>query len=407
MKRTVDGIFGGKWMRGALDAVSRQFNRRNLAMAGAAVLLSGCQMIPKTETVSTTPEPVPTQEPSETALPTDATRHRVALLVPMSGSTAEVGQSLANATTMALLDTNANNLRITTYDTSGGAAAAARRAVADGNKLILGPLLADNVPSVQGAARAAGVPSISFTNDSTVASADVFVMGLVPEQSIERSVEYARQNGSSSFAALVPEGEYGQRSYNALQNSLRDYGGNLVAFERYARNNTSIVGAAQRLRQRGGYDTVLIADGARLAMQAAGQLRSQGATGTRLLGTELWSGESELTESRNVEGALFSAVSDTRFGRFAESYEARFGSKPYRIATLGYDAVLLTLRIARGWQVGDDFPVRELYDRGGFLGVDGAFRFGRDGVAQRALEVRQVRSGNIETVNAAPSTFGN
>ncbi len=406
MKLTVDTVFSKTGAGEMLGTLFGGFNRRNIAIAGAAALLAGCQVIPKTETVSTAPPPTPTPQPSATALPSDSARHRVALLVPMAGSASEVGQSLANATTMALLDTNANNLRITTYDTSSGAAAAARQAIADGNKLILGPLLANNVPAVQAAARPAQVPAIAFSNDATVASADVFVMGHIPEQSIRRSVQYARRNGSNSFAALLPEGDYGQRSYSALQNSLRDYGGSLIAFERYARGNTSIVGAAQRLRQAGGYDTVLIADGARLAVQAAGQLRSQGAEGTRLLGTELWSGEAAVTQSGAVNGALFSAVSDTRFRRFADSYEARFGAKPFRIATLGYDAVLLTLRIARDWPVGSNFPVNQLYDRGGFLGVDGAFRFGRDGVAQRSLEVREVRGQQVIAVDAAPTSFG-
>ncbi|MFU7528681.1 penicillin-binding protein activator [Qipengyuania sp. ASV99] len=386
--------------------LARGINRRSLAAAGTAALLAGCQVIPKTETVVTAPPPAPAPQPSATALPTDATRHRVALLVPMGGSAAEVGQALANATTMALLDTNAENLRITTYDTSRGAAAAARQAIADGNKLILGPLMADNVPAVQAAARPANVPAIAFSNDATVASADVFVIGHIPEQSIRRTVRFARENGSNNFGALMPEGDYGQRSYNALQNSLSDYGGNLVAFERYARGNTSIVGAAQRLRTRGGYDTVLIADGARLAVQAAGELRSDGAEGTRILGTELWSGESALARASSVNGAMFSAVSDQRFRRFSDSYEARFGTKPFRIATLGYDAVLLTLRIARDWRVGSDFPVSRMYDRGGFLGVDGAFRFDRGGVAERALEVREVRGDQVIALDPAPTSFG-
>jgi len=379
--------------------------KRSLALAAGALLLAGCEVIPKTETVATVPEPTATPSPGSTPLPTDATRHRVALLVPMSGRTAEVGQSLANATTMALLDTNAENLRITTYDTSSGAAAAARRAIADGNRLILGPLLADNVPAVQAAARPAGVTSIAFSNDATVASTDVFVMGHIPEQSIRRSVAFARQNGSSSFGALLPEGDYGTRSYNALQNSLSEYGGSLVAFERYARGNTSIVSAAQRLRTRGGYDTVLIADGARLAVQAAGELRADGAGGARILGTNLWSGEAALTRSSAVNGALFAAVSDGRFRRFADSYEARFGARPFRIATLGYDAVLLTLRISRDWDVGDRFPRQQLYDRGGFLGVDGAFRFNRSGVAERALEVREVRGNQVVAIDPAPTSF--
>ena len=45
-------------------------------------------------------------------------------------------------------------------------------------------------------------------------------------------------------------------------------------------------------------------------------------------------------------------MSDARFRKFSDSYKARFGAQPYRIATLGYDAVLLTLRIARDWRTG-------------------------------------------------------
>jgi len=164
------GLFSG--IRAAVSHLSR----RNLVLAASAALLGACQVIPKTETVSTGPDPAtPTPQPSETALPSDAQRHRVALLVPLGGTTGEVGQSLANATTMALIDTNANSLRITTYDTTGGAGEAARKAIADGNRLILGPLLAANIPAVQAAARPAGVTAISFSNDVSAASADVLL----------------------------------------------------------------------------------------------------------------------------------------------------------------------------------------------------------------------------------------
>jgi len=107
--------------------VNAVFTRRTLIIAGSAALLGACSVIPKVEPTTTAPVATPTPEPTPTALPTDASRHRVALLVPLSASderTSEAGQSLANAVTMALLDTNADNLRITTYDTGRGAAAA-------------------------------------------------------------------------------------------------------------------------------------------------------------------------------------------------------------------------------------------------------------------------------------------
>lgn len=390
---------------GSASMIAKFFNRRMVLMAGSAALLAGCQVIPKGPTTSTTPDAGPTPEPSATALPTDETRHRVALLVPMSGTNGAVGQSIANATTMAILDTNASNLRITTYDTSQGARSAAERAIADGNRLILGPLLANNVAQVSAVAKPANVPLISFSNDTGVASSDVFVMGHIPEQSIYRTVAYARSKGASSFAALLPQGAYGDRAASALNNALRSYGGSLVLAEKYARGNTSIVSAAQRVKARGGYDTVMLADGARLSIQAAGELKSgEGAT-TRILGTELWSGESTLPRAGAMRGAVFSAVSDGRYKRYSDSYKDRFGSSPFRISTLGYDAVLLTLRVARDWKVGRAFPKSQLRDSGGFLGLDGPFRFGRDGVVQRAMEVREIRNGEVVVVDAAPTRF--
>ena len=377
---------------------------RNLAMFGGIVLLAGCKMIPK-GVPETPPPPPPVEQPSASTLPTDAQRHRVALLVPLSGPNAGVGQSLANATTMALLDTNDKNLRITTYDTATGAQSAAARAIADGNRLILGPLLSEDVTTVAAAARPARVPMISFSNDSGVAAADVFVLGHVPAQSVARVVGYARSAGVSRFAALVPAGDYGQRASAALTASARAAGGSVTAIEVYDRGNTSVTSAANRLKAKGGYDAVLIADGARMALRAGPLLKAVGATSPRILGTELWAGESTVLATPSLRGGWFAAVSDARYRQFVTSYKTRFGGNPHRLATLGYDGVLLAIRVARDWKPGTAFPTRKLADKGGFLGLDGAFRFGADNVAERAWEVREVGNGTTATVSPAPARF--
>ena len=374
--------------------------RRNMMMAAGAVLLSGCSIIPKGGDTPTTGTPTP--EPSATSLPQDDGLHRVALLVPLSGQNGEVGQAIANATTMAILDTEASNLRITTYDTAQGPQAAARAALADGNKLILGPLLGSNVVSVRAEAAPANVPIISFSNDTSVAGPGVFVMGHIPEQSISRSVEYARDEGARSFAILAPDGDYGNRAEAALRSALSAHGGSLVASERYARTNTSVVSAGGRLRQRGGFDAVLIADGGTASIRGGEAVKFDG---LQLIGTDRWSGDSAVLRSSALRGAIFSAVSDARYAGFVRSYEERFGGQPYRVATLGYDAVLLTLRAARDWRFGRPFPSDVLFQSGGFDGMDGPFRFQRNGVVERAMEVRRVGNGDVDVVAAAPRGF--
>ncbi len=378
-----------------------RIDRRKLVTLATVALLAACKTVPIARPPTT---PLP-EQPNANVLPTDLQRHRVALLVPLSGPNAAAGQSIANASTMALLDTNAQNLRITTYDTSTGAGSAAARAIADGNKLILGPLMSDDIPAVAAAARPARVPVISYSNDEQRASRDILIMGNLPSQSVGRTVAYARAQGARSFAALVPVGEYGQRSSAALIAAVREQGGTVAAMESYDRSAASLTAAARRLRDKGGYDAVLIADGGRMSAQAGPILKSGAGATTRLLGSELWSGESLVAATPALAGAWYSAISDTRWNQFTDSYRNRFGSQPYRIATFGYDSVLLTLRVAREWRPGTIFPTARLFDHDGFLGLDGAFRFRSNGAIERALEVRQVRSGGVDVVSAAPAKF--
>jgi ABC-type branched-subunit amino acid transport system substrate-binding protein len=381
------------------DSRTRSAVMRRAVVAGALALLAGCAVVPKPVVQA------PAQRPAEAApqanvLPSDNGRHRVALLVPMTGTSAPVGQAIANGTTKALLDTNAQNLRITTYDTANGAGPAAARAIADGNKLILGPLNAEDVTAVVAVARPAHVPMITFSNDADVAARDVFVFGQVPGQSVARVIGYARAHGVTSIGAIIPTGLYGQRVATGLASAARASNVRVSDIEIYERTNTSAGSAIRRVKAKGQVDAILIADNARIATYAA-----PFASGVRLLGTELWAGDPAIAQSKALNGAWFATVSDARFGQFERSYKSRFGTTPPPIATLGYDAVLLTLNVARNWKDGAVFPTAKLYDPDGFIGIDGVFRFNEFGIAERALEVREVTGGTFVKVSPAPEHF--
>jgi ABC-type branched-subunit amino acid transport system substrate-binding protein len=375
---------------------------RWLALAVTA-LLAACQVVPKQP-----PKPIerPTEERLDTGqLPTDATRHRIALLVPLTGTNAGVGESIANAANMAVLDTGGKNIRVTTYDTATGAAAAAQKAVADGNKLILGPLLAEDVKAVAPIGRAARIPLISFSNDTSVAGNGVFILGFVPTQSVDRVVRYARSRGLVTFAGLVPNGTYGQRASQAMIRAVEASGGKLIAMQNFDRSAGSISAAVTKLALNGQYDAILIADSGRVALQIVPAIRRSGGATAKVLGTELWNTEGSLANSPAMQGAWFASVSDSYYNQLSIKYRARFGKGPYRLASLGYDAVLLANKIAGGWRVGAPFPVAQLTDEGGFSGIDGAFRFGRDGIADRMLEVQQINATGFAVVAPAPRSF--
>ena len=379
-----------------------------LAACGLAIALAGCQIVPKSRPEQRPEAPPPPQRPEpepESSLPSDANRNRVAVLVPLTGANAGVGQSIANAANLALLDTGGSRIRMTVYDTGKGVQAAANQALADGNRLFLGPLLAEDVRALAPIARRAGVPVVAFSNDTDVAGDGVYLLGFTPSQSVRRVVGYARTRGLQRFAALTPEGVYGRRAGQAMSGAGGREGGRLIGMQSYDRSAASLRGAVTRLGGQGDYDAVLIADSGRMAATGAPIIRAGGGASARLLGTELWSTEGDLGRTPALRGAWYAGPSDVMFNQLRTRYRARYGVNPYRLASLGYDAVLLAVRIAKDWRVGRPFPQQALRDPGGFSGVDGAFRFGSDGIAEHALEVREVTATGSTIVSPAPRSF--
>lgn len=364
---------------------------------GLTLALAGCQQGPRPR--FPTPEPVgPTP-----VVPIDTARNLVAVIVPTSGNDGPIGQSIANAANLALLDSGDKTLRITVYDSAGtgGATAATERAIGDGNRLILGPLLAVDVRAAAPIARRAGVPVLTFSNDESVAGKGVYLMGFTPDQSIDRVVRHARSKGMASFGVLVPNGLYGQRASQAMINAVRKAGGRITALEQFDRSPAAVRAAATRLKAKGSFDAVLIGDAGRIAAVAAPALPSA----AKFLGTELWASDKGLGKTAALRGAWYAAAPDTRFNQLTTRYRARYGKTPYRLASLGYDAVLLAVRSSKDWQVGKAFPAKALIDRDGFSGVDGNFRFTSDGIAERLLEVRQVTATGNSVVAPAGRAF--
>ncbi|MGH6996137.1 MAG: ABC transporter substrate-binding protein, partial [Stellaceae bacterium] len=123
-----------------------------------------------TPTQSAPPPPQPGQLPPAPPAPPTAVAPtppapsgppRIALLLPLSGPSAAFGTALLDAAQMALFDQPDSGIALLPRDTGGtadGAAAAARDAIQQGARIIIGPLLAAEVEAAKPSAAAANVP---------------------------------------------------------------------------------------------------------------------------------------------------------------------------------------------------------------------------------------------------------
>ncbi len=358
----------------------------------------------------------------------------VAILLPLSGRDAAIGKALLDAAELAVFDFGDDNFVLDAYDTeSKGAAAATEKALADGAQLILGPLFARSVGEVAPAARARNVNVVSFSNDRQVAGPGVFVMGLPPSEAVARVMAYARAQGVTRFAALLPQDPLGNRVAGALQTTATKLEAEVVRVEYYdpgtADISTSVKRVADFERRRAaftreapslaaaqgrgpgqaggetGYQALVLADGGARLKSIAPLLPFYDIdpAQVRLIGTPAWEDQSLASEPALV-GAWFAAPDPAGRAAFERKYREAYGRSAPRIATLAYDATGLAAVLAR---VGASpaFSNENLTSPSGFAGIDGIFRFSADGVVERGLAVLQLDRRAIQVVSPAPTTF--
>jgi len=358
----------------------------------------------------------------------------VAILLPLSGPDARIGHALLDAAELAVFDFGDDNFVLDAYDTEkNGAAAAAQKALTDGAQLILGPLFARSVAEVANVARAQNVNVISFSNDRSVAGPGIFLMGLPPSDSILRALAYARSQGVTRWAALLPSDTLGDRIAATVQLAAQKLDAEVVRIEHYDPGGdaaNAVKRVAEFERRHAAYiasnPAVPPAALSRNKPQTTGEVDYQalvlGEAGQRLrsiasllpfydidpaqvhvIGTPAWEDQSLAGEPALV-GAWFAAPDPSSRANFERKYRETYARSAPRIATLAYDAAGLAAVLARLHGT-PDFSAATLTSPSGFAGVDGIFRFASDGVVERGLAVLQLDRRSMQVISPAPTSF--
>lgn len=334
----------------------------------------------------------------------------VTLLLPLTGEPGmvQIGTSLANASRLAIsfIDANPNigeNITITLRDSGtsvAGATHAANAAVAEGAKLILGPLQAEQVSAAGAVARASGVPLIGFSNTVSSAGPGIYLLSVTPDMEMKRAVSYLRAQGRRGLAGAFPTTPYGEAQALAFRQQATASGAPPNAVYMYSSPSeiAGIVAQAKPLIDRGMIDALFIPE--RGAAPAFGQALAQAGVTPDLLqlaGSAEWAGDPAILASPGLRGAIYPAVDEAGLNAITPDYQARFGGRPHPLATLAYTATILanvnTLSLAT-----PPYNPSLMTNPTGFNGRDGLFRFGTDGRSEYALAIKQIGPSGVVTV---------
>lgn len=372
---------------------------------------------------------------------------RVGLLLPLSGpgQTAGLGRAMLNAAMLALFDIGGKRLMLMPRDTGGtpeGADAAAAELVGEGAEIILGPLFNTSVQASAAIARASGLPMIAFSSDRRVAGNGVYLLSFTPYQEVDAVIGFAAARGLKRYAVLVPDDPYGLAVLEAAREAVLRHGAALAQAEFYSPTGEDLDKSVKRLahyhtrrqalltrrkelKARGGkaterslksleksdtlgaldYDAVLLPEGGELLKSLAPLLPYYDidTAEIRMLGTGRWD-DAKVRLEPALLGGWFAGADRTAAADFRGRYRAVYGHRPPRLASLAYDAMALAAVLAQE-AGGPDFSVRAITSPDGFVGSDGIFRFGPNGVAERGMAILEIARDGFRVLRKAPITF--
>lgn len=331
---------------------------------------------------------------------------RIALLLPLSGSggLAQAGRAMRNAAQLALESASGpNQIHIVVKDSGTSApqaAQAARAAIAEGASLILGPLRADAVASAGAVANAANIPLVGFSNTASSAAQGVFLLAVLPEVEIMRSLVHARGQGVRTLAALIPATEFGRAQEAALRQAASESDITIRSIEGFA-DEAGARRAVERivpLLKAGQVDALFLPDRATapsfaILLSAAEISRAK----LTVIGSADWEGDSAILNQSFLSGAIYPALDPAGFDRLSAAYGARFGETPHSLARFAHSAVLMANSAVLA-QSAPRYAPALLTSASGFTGHDGQFRLHPDGRGEYGLVLRQVQPGGAVTI---------
>ncbi len=313
---------------------------------------------------------------------------KVAILLPLSGSNAAVGQSMLQAAQLALFDLGYDNFELMPRDTggsAGGASSAATSAIADGAQLILGPLFAEEVRAVKSATAGSGVNVIAFSTDWSLAGGNTFMMGFMPFGQVERIADYAAAHGVHKVAIAEGADLYGTTVGRAFA-------------QRATQNGLQI---AKNIADPSSYDAVFLPVAGTALAATMPRIANQSA---QKLGTGLWD-DPATAANPMLNGAWYAAPPPSSRAGFENRYKSTYGQSPVRIATLAYDATALAAVLSQNGAGSSMFGADKLTSPNGFAGVDGILRFNKSGMAERGIAILQIRGGRATEISPAAASF--
>ncbi|RFP87854.1 penicillin-binding protein activator [Rhodobacteraceae bacterium 63075] len=340
----------------------------------------------------------------------------VALLVPRGSAISGddvVAASLENAARLAVSDLQGVEVDLRVYSTAGEAgeaSIAAKQAVADGAEIIIGPLRAESANAAAVAVAGKGVNVLSFSNNTTIAGGNLFVLGSTFQNTANRLMGYAVRQGKDRVVVIHDTEIGGQLGKTAISNAIARNGGTLVGSVGYELSQEGVRAAVPKVKSAvnsGNANAVFLTSTSNAALPFYAQFLPEAGIRnetTQYIGLSRWDIPAQTLSLPGLQGGWFSLPDPGTSAQFSTRYSSAYGSAPHPLASLAYDGVAAVGALAKSGNR-DALSAASLTQGAGFQGATGIFRLRPDGTNERGLAVARIENNQVSIIDPAPSAF--
>ncbi len=341
----------------------------------------------------------------------------VALLVPHGAASPQeqkLARDLERAARLAVADLQGVKIDLRVYGTGGSAARAqeaALNAVADGAKIIIGPLHAEAANAAAVSVANKNVNVLAFSNNPTIAGGNLFILGQTFDNTANRLAGYSARQGKKRVLTVYSNNLAGQLGKQAIAQAMAANGGSVVGAVGYDFSQQGVVSAIPKVKSAaasGNADAIFMTANAAGALPLFAQMLPEAGLGpdtTQYIGLARWDTPPQTLELPGVQGGWFTLPDPARAAQFRNRFAAANGERPHAIAGLAYDGIAAVGALVKSGKR-DALSRGALTQSAGFKGVSGVFRLRPDGTNERGLAIATIRNNKVVIIENAPQGFG-
>tara|TARA_E500000178_G_C16998039_1_gene744221 strand:- start:223 stop:1686 length:1464 start_codon:yes stop_codon:yes gene_type:complete len=338
----------------------------------------------------------------------------VLVLMPLSGKFRGIGEKIRKALDLAMLQVKKDNVKFIYFDTGSDFSISELDSIVEKQnpKLIVGPLLRENLIKIKPSINKFKIPVLSFTNDSSLSKKGIWAIGFSPFEQVEKIVDYAIKCKKKKIGFISIDNNYGRRIYDLIKNSdlTNSLKGevfiNNQIFKNKKQTRISISNFLNHKENENNdfianqeYDFIILIGNRNFVLRIAPILTYYDVDlfKTDLFGTSVLK-EKTLLNEHSLINAKFPWISDLNKNKFEKMWNLVWpNSEPDHLIRLGYYISKISL-----WAASQNLTFEELIKNGKnkFSILGNKFLFKDNGVVERPSNIFKIdRKGSIKKVN--------